>query len=209
MLETGKCHFLSGNSAGAKAAFEELQEATRSKGFDPIWGHWAQYWLIRLLERDKAYDRALTEYNRLQGVIGTEFPKLANECRMRVGNVYIQQKDIEKARQFFQSIAETEDGTDLEAAARLGLGDCAYEEKKLEEARYNFLWTVTLQNRLAEGVVDPDVAAKAMYYAGLCFEVMKDNEKNGARARELYKRVVDDFATTEWAMRAKERLGLR
>lgn len=207
MLETGKCHFLSGNMAAAKEAFEGVQDAVKAKGFDPLWGHWAQYWLARIMERDKAFSEALTEYNRIQGLVEKDYPKLANECRMRVGNVYIQQKDIGKARQFFKDIADSEDSTGLEAAARLGLGECAYEEKKIDEARYNFLWTVTLSNRLAEGVVDPDVAAKAMYYGGLCFEVLKDNERNPARARELYKRVVEDYATSEWAVRAKERLG--
>jgi TolA-binding protein len=206
MLESGKCHFLSGNMAAAKEAFSGVQDAVKAKGFDPVWGYWAQYWLARIMESDKAYSEALTEYNRIQGLINTDYPKLANECRMRVGNVYIQQKDIAKARQFFKDIADSEDSTGLEAAARLGLGECAYEEKKLDEARYNFLWTVTLANRLSEGVVDPEVAAKAMYYGGLCFEVMKDNERNPSRARDLYRRVVDDYATTEWAPRAKERL---
>jgi TolA-binding protein len=207
MLEIGKCHLMSGNVAAAKEAFSEVQDAVRAKGFDPLWGHWAQYWLARIMERDKAFGEALTEYNRIQGLVEKDHPRLANECRMRVGNVYIQQKDIGKARQFFKDIADSEDGTGLEAGARLGLGECAYEEKKLDEARYNFLWAVTLAKRLAEGVVDPDTAAKSMYYAGLCFEVMKDNERNPLRARELYRGILDDYATTEWAPRAKERLG--
>jgi len=204
MLEIGKCHFFLGQFPPAKAAFAGLRDAASSRGFEAAWGPRARYWLARVLEREGAIDEASREYESLAE---SEDPWLAKESRARAALAGIGKGAIAKTRECLRAIADSEDGTGLEAAARLGLGECAYAEGKLEEARYHFLWTVTLVDRLAPGTVEPDVAAKATYFAGLCFESLKDEERNAARAREMFRRVVDLHPASEWAPRAKDRLG--
>jgi len=118
-----------------------------------------------------------------------------------------QEGQIDKALEDFASLieaAEVAGVRDILAGAYAGLGDCYFEKKEYEEARWNYL-KVVVQFFDAQ-----EYAAKALYRVGLCYrEIMnretdaKKRQEAGKMARYYFDKVVADYEGY-WADQARD-----
>jgi TolA-binding protein len=207
-LNIAVTQFRKGDVSGARTALRTFKEEAASKGYAEEWANWATYWEIRLLENEKNYDEALTRYGALAAKVEKDTPRLANECRLRIGGCHALKGDFTKAFDFYKAIVETkeEGNPDLLAGARLGMGLSYFNQKNYVAARWEFLRAVVLSDQNPTAV-NADTAAAALLYAGQCFELLKENEPDGpVRAQKLFRECTRTYPGTVAAVEAKKRI---
>jgi tetratricopeptide (TPR) repeat protein len=215
LLRTAEAYFQANDFDKAKSALEKLQSEARAKGFASRWANMASYWEIRLTEQSGDITQTVGEYQRLYDRTKGTDPKVANSCALRIGLAYIKQKDFAKARRFYEEIASSADDGEVQAlsGAYLGLGNCFLAESgnddkdKIREAQRNFLRVIVAyyDDPTQKAKVPPEIAAEALYQAGLCFEILRDEDYR-RRSRGLYNEVMREFDGSEWAIKARKRM---
>ena len=86
---------------------------------------------------------------------------------------------------------------DVRAAAYAGMAKQAMDAGKNREAQ------LLLSQAVATLQPSPDVAARSLFRLG---EVTEALNNDIADARTYYKRIVDAYPTTSWAVKAREKL---
>jgi outer membrane protein assembly factor BamD (BamD/ComL family) len=196
-----------GDMAKAKAAAEQILKVPGASEGDRLE---AQFLLTTVNfriaasanPRDTAgIQKALNEYKAIDQQTARNKEQATVNALSRVGqaNCLLELGQAGEAKGLFQEISDRATDKAVCAAAFNGLGECWYRENNFAEARRCFLRTVTLY---AEGTA-ADQIAKALYYAGDCFNRLQDLEdwRDGAR-RELAE-CVRRFPTSPWADKAK------
>ncbi len=126
-----------------------------------------------------------------------EFPKSPYTPRTRLvlARAHKELEHFDQATAMLAGLVESEDAT-LRAEARFEVAELSRLQNELAEAAKLYL-------RVAEDKAPRELAASALYAAGLCYE------KAGrvSPAREVYRGLIADYAgETEWTKRAQERL---
>jgi tetratricopeptide (TPR) repeat protein len=113
-------------------------------------------------------------------------------------------KRFDEAASFIETVLKSATSDELLAKAHLALGDCCFaqataeKDEKQARQRYktalkSYLWDIVVfYNQKAE-------YAKALLYAGRCWEKLGDVP----RAQELYRELQNKFGTTRWAAMVK------
>ncbi len=126
-----------------------------------------------------------------------EFPKSPYTPRTRLvlARAHKELGHFDQATAMLAGLVESEDAT-LRAEARFEVAELSRLQNDLPEAAKLYL-------RVAEDKAPPELAASALYAAGLCYE----KARRVKPAREVYHRLIADYpGETAWARRARERL---
>lgn len=213
-LRIAEAYFNANDRERARATLKNMLSEASSKGYASRFVTMAEFWQIRCREGSD-WDQTIRDFQNLHDKVRDSAPRVANMCALRIGHGLIQQRKFGDAREFFQSIADRASDDEVEAlvGAWLGLGNCysaesRNEDKKLlGDARRCYLRVVVsyYDDPATSGLVPPSMAAEALYKAGLCFEILRE-ENYRRRARGLYTEVVRDFEDSQWADQARKRL---
>ena len=202
---TGEAQLRMKKLEDARTTFTSLRRDVDSKGFEPSYRYMADLGIIGIDEAKGSWSTALASLQKLQAEVGDEYPEVANEARLRIGNVYISDGQYKQAENFFQSIIDGESPSkDVLYGAYVGLGNAYFAQSRFDEALKDcFLRVVVLNDR--EGDVPVDRLAPALYWSGRCFDQLR-NEKpeNGRFARDLYAEVVRTAPGSKWAEEARK-----
>jgi tetratricopeptide (TPR) repeat protein len=145
------------------------------------------------------------------GRAGSTFPVVRNRARVLEAETYLEgeAKDYAKARKIYEAVTKDPkaDGPTL-AGAYSGMGDCLFQEA-VEQLRSNADASATLKdavlNYLRVVIVYKDqtrYVPRACFQAGKVFEFM--GEDNRPNAITMYRKVVQEYPTSEWATKAKD-----
>jgi hypothetical protein len=150
-------------------------------------------------------------YVEIGGRAGSTFPVVRNRARVLEAETYLEgeTKDYAKARKIYEAVTKDPkaDAPTL-AGAYSGMGDCLFQEA-VEKLRSNGDASGTLKdavlNYLRVVIVYKDqtrYVPRACYQAGKVFEFM--GEDNRPNAMTMYRKVVQEYPGSEWAIKAKE-----
>lgn len=150
-------------------------------------------------------------YIEVGGRAGSTFPVVRNRARVLEAETYLEgeTKDYAKARKIYEAVTKDPkaDAPTL-AGAYSGMGDCLFQEA-VEKLRSNGDASGTLKdavlNYLRVVIVYKDqtrYVPRACYQAGKVFEFM--GEDNRPNAMTMYRKVVQEYPGSEWAIKAKE-----
>jgi TolA-binding protein len=125
-----------------------------------------------------------------------EFPESGSlpEALYQVGWSRQNLDQLDEAVKAYEQVTERSSG-DTAARARFMVGEIYFLKKDHKEAIRHFF-------KVAFGYASPKWQAEAHYESGRCFEVLK----NTRQARESYKQVVENFAESDKAPLARDRL---
>ncbi len=188
-----------GNTAGAEAAFGQLQSDVKSKGLPELWNREAELGLTTLAQGGAPADKqrkleGLAEKNKEQ------YPSVANRARVEVGNAMVAAEQYADAKARFLAIVNGgQADRDTMAAAWSGLGDCAYNlglrEQDLkkagaffEDAALNYLRIAALYPEAFRFV------PRALCHAGMSMVRMQKREDALAIAGKLRR----NYPNSEW-----------
>lgn len=170
---------------------------------------------------DSLYSRALSSFKSAQSGATGKYYRLYADAVDSELRVMIAMDDTTGAQERAKSVIESfrknpePNLIPMMPAAYMALGLAHYQdaEKNIKkdrlpqaefsfsEARWNFLHVIV------EYFDDKDHVAKANYYAGRCYEALKDAEFAAlTKARRHYDAVVNDFGESAFAQLAQERL---
>jgi tol-pal system protein YbgF len=152
----------------------------------------SQYWLGDALERTNKLDEAKAAYTAFTQKFSMN--SFAPRAWLGLGRVQVAQKNVAAAKASLQKVGDKADGIVLAEMTKL-LADVAFAQKEFKDA---------LQNYLKVNIVysDSPFTAEATFQIGQCHEQLGDKDK----AKEAYQRVIDQFASSPFAAKAKERL---
>lgn len=201
------CQRTQGKNDEAKKTYELLKGQVTLKNLGARWDLLADFRLLELSEKADP-NGALTGYDELQKKAG-EYPDVANMARLRVGYVFIQKGQIDKARGYFNDIIKDRQASDVAtvAGAYNGLGTTYVAGKKepslddFNNALFPFFRTIF---NYGDALGTNDMVAEALYWGGRCLEA-RTGENNVKRARQLYDRCKKEYPTSEWAKLAAQR----
>lgn len=152
----------------------------------------SQFWLGDALERSNKLDEAKAAYTALtQKSPTTPFTARA---WLGLGRVQLAQKNFAAAKASLQKVDEKADGLTLAETTKL-LGDVAFAQKEFKEALPYYLKVSVLY-------ADSPFVAEALFQMGQCHEQMGDKDK----AKEAYQKIVNQFSSSPFAAKARERL---
>ncbi len=189
----------------AKKTYEQLKGQVTLKNLGARWELLADFRLLELLEKSDS-KAALTGYQELQGK-AAEFPDVANMARLRVGYVMIDQKQVDKAKKFFEDIIKDRQASASDiaivAGAYNGLGSTYLAKETPSKADYDaalFLFFRTIFH-YGDSLKQSELLGEALYKGGLCLGA-REGENNQKRAKILFSRCAEEFPTSEWAKKA-------
>ena len=189
----------------AKKTYEQLKGQVTLKNLGARWELLADFRLLELQEKGDPKG-ALAGYQELQ-TKAAEFPDVANMARLRVGYVMIQEKQIDKARKFFEDIIKDRQASSgdmtIVAGAYNGLGTTYLAKPTLTAADYDaalfpFFRTIF---HYGDSLKQSELLAEALYQGGICLD-SREGENNKKRAKILFSRCAEEFPTSEWAKKA-------
>jgi len=189
----------------ARTTFTSLRRDVDAKGFDPAYRYRAELGLIGIDEAKGAWSTVLSSLQKLQAEVGDEYPDVANEAKLKIGNAYISDGQYKKAEDYFQAIIDGENPSkDVLYGAYVGLGNAYFAQSRFEEALKDcFLRVVVMNDR--DGDVSIERLAPALYWSGRCFDQLRgEKPENGAFARDLYAEVVRTAPGSQWAEEARK-----
>ena len=200
-----QCYLAQRQRSKVRETYEALRNEVKTKGLSPRWDIFAEFQLVLLNEGSDA-GRAQQSYEDIQRRAAKDFPDVANMARLRIGYVYIKQGKTEDARIFFQEIIDDRQASAVTvvAGAYTGLGSTYVNQnnptaKDFETALFPFLRVIYHYDRTPS-------LPEALYWAGRCLEMRaQDREANSKRAKGLYRRLMKEYPTSEWARLATER----
>jgi tetratricopeptide (TPR) repeat protein len=145
------------------------------------------------------------------GQAGSTHPVVRNRARVLEAETYLEgeSKDYSKARKIYEAVTKDPkaDAPTL-AGAYTGMGDCLFQEA-VEKLRSNGDASAILKdavlNYLRVVIVYKDqtrYVPRACFQAGKVFEFM--GEENRPNAMTMYRKVVQEYPTSEWATKAKD-----
>jgi len=188
----GECYLRKNDKVSAKAEFDGLKEYTTSKGYDPIFEYKAELGLIKILELDNNFTAALAGLDELQARVSQTFPEIANEAKLRIGQVYIQQQDFSRAESYFKMILDDAEGSGPQVlyGAYLGLGNCYYAQNRHKDALEVCYLRIAVANDKGQNVPLP-ILAEALFKAGRCWDQLREEKPEYANyAQDLYQEVI-------------------
>lgn len=182
-----ECLFKLGNYRDALAAYQAVREPSVP-----------EFTLLALLGAGKSqaeleqWDAALTALQQAaqQAADSSHLPEIIFE-QARIKH---RQGKLEEALALYEQVT-AESGAEVAARSRFMVGEIYFEQQDHAEAIRNFF-------KVAYGYSYPVWQAQAHYEAGRCFEVLGKT----AQARESYQEVVKNFADSEQAPLAEQRL---
>lgn len=191
----------------ARSAFTKLKRDTDGKGYAPEFEYRAELGLIGLDEKTGNFSVAKSSLERLQAQVGDQYPAIAAECRLRIGNVFIREGDYRKAQDYFQAILEsgTSDKPVIYGAYN-GLGQSYFAQSKFKEAlRDCYLRVVIMDDQ--KGDVPIDVLAESLYWSGRCWDQLRNEAPEYAKyARDLYREVIRKAPGSYYASEARKQI---
>ena len=183
----GECAFRAGRFEPAAALFAEVlkdaQGDLRARAL------FRSGLALARLQRWSESEAALSELARSFA----QFPNLA-EAELWRGRALLAQKKGRAARAAFERTLALDQG-ELAAGARLGLGNLAEAEGRLDDALSEYLKVALLY-------AQEDAVAEALFSAGRVLEAQGQREQAAARYREL----VQEHRDSPFAGQARERL---
>ncbi|MEW6744049.1 MAG: tetratricopeptide repeat protein [Planctomycetota bacterium] len=176
----------------------KLKQDVEEKGLGSGLKYAAELAIVQIDPNMRAADK-LQKLIELQERTAKDFPGVANRARLAIGAVYIQQRQFDKARSFFQEIVDKRIGSPEEvvAGAYNGLGEALMSSSERADDQ-----KTALLHFLRVIYHYPNVRtehAKAMYWAGKIFKIQGEK----GRSRNLLNRCVSEFPGTRWAELAK------
>ncbi len=191
-LKIAMCKLNKNDVEGARADFGKLKRDVGNKDYDPEYEFRADLGLIEIDERAGKFSVALSELEKLQAKVGDDYPAVASATRLRIGSVYIQERQYKKAENYFKAILEADSETTDPAVvfgAYIGLGDSYFAQSKFKEALKDcYLRVVVMDDR--EGTVPQDVLAKALFWSARCWDQLRNEKPEyGKFAYDLYREV--------------------
>jgi tetratricopeptide (TPR) repeat protein len=200
--------------ADAAASFTSEEEARVGKLGVAGQGERLKLWRARALLAKGDTGKAGTEASALAGGSGT----VAADAKVLLGTIALAGNKHEEAERLFREAMAVTQTPSVRASCFAGLGEVllarALKSKKpdeFKEALLCYLRPVVQYSPDAGG--DTDAYAIALFGAGVCFqsigELEKDAEKQKvslSRARENYRKLLDNFPNSPRAAEARERL---
>lgn len=205
--ERAICYVNNKDMKKARIEFTNLKKDIPKKKISDFWKHEVEYWLI-FLNEDSDARRALDDYKKLYDDVKDSYPKVANQARLRIGRVLIQQKKYDEAKAFFTEIIDSrlDADRDVAAGAYLGRGLCILSKRNAskednKQALFDLLRVVVHYKEVGEH------QAEALYYAGKCFLQVGDKDAS-KRSKVLFQRLQSDWSASKWAQKAAKELGM-
>ncbi len=200
----------SGDSAGAKKAFEQLAADVSSKGLPARWSRESELGLM-ILDSTMNGETKQRELTKLAEKNAREYPTVAARARVEVGNAMIASKNYAAANDFFLAIVD-DGGADAgtEAAAYAGLGDCAYQRGlanedlmaanlDYQEAALHHLFVATMHKHAVR------LVPRSLYVAAAALNRMGRKKDAKTLASQLNK----TYPRSSWTTKVKKELNLR
>lgn len=206
-LQIGNVHLAMNKYADAKSAFSKLKRDAKSKGFDEAYEYKADLGLIAIDEAEGKFSVALGSLEKLQSQVGDDYPEIAAECRLRIGNVYIREGDYDKAEQYFKAILEAGSASKhVVYGAYNGLGKSYFAQNEFKKALTEcYLRVVVMDDR--SGDVPIGILAESLFWAARCWDQLRDEKPEHRKfAYDLYREVVARAPGSSFAADAKKQM---
>jgi tetratricopeptide (TPR) repeat protein len=210
-----KCTFLASGARGEKSilsAINEFEHAIKKRNLGNNYQHKIKYWKLRLLD---ARGKEISEdAKKLSIDAAQDDPATANRAKLLIGQNYLNQDNVAKAREFFQGVGQAASITeyDVKAGAYAGLGECLFksgsedDKKVFNKAREYFLRALVMSDSHPDKV-EREIAVRSLYFAGRCFAILRgESPHNGRYARDMFREILQNYAGTEWAEKANNEL---
>jgi TolA-binding protein len=186
----GQCYYQANKLPEAAAAFDEIAKSD----YGDFWKLKGKIWLGRiLLDQGKGAEAAKIFDEVQQKAPKDKMPEIYFEAQLSRAQGLILDDKFEDARKLLKSVFDEAEDDAIKAGAHNGLGDAFRAEKKIQEARLEYLRTIVLYLGAAEQ------RARALFYAADCFEQLKDAQ-NARRFRNTLKQ---EYPESVWAKRLR------
>ena len=198
-----------GSADAANKTLQDFRQIVTDRGLSARWRLECDLALI-LTDPTLKGDSRRSKLKEIETGAG-EFPGVQNRARLdRAESLVLdatssnsdRAKLLAEARGIFQELADDDYTSDeVRAGAYTGLGDCTFftpgaDKDAFKEAGMSYMRVAVLYREQSRYV------AKAMFYAGRCFDQRGDLDNKG-KARRLYRTVMVEFPSSNWAKEAK------
>lgn len=206
-----------GKSDDAQESLQAFSALIESRGLSTRWDLECRLSLV-LTDSSLRGSRRRDALDALEGEAGRNYPTVANRCRVAVGESWLegieQERDagtrasnIGNAQEVFEEILQDFKADEQTlAGAFAGMGDCLFLTAMVDQENPDAAGLQSaLHHYLRVSVLYPEeirYVPRAIYSAGLCFDMMEDY----GRAGKLWRRVMRDFPGSEYATLAEQRL---
>lgn len=213
-IQSSECYGALGDFASAQKILAELAEKIESLELGQRWKHEASLAGVRLVEmkgsKDQALmDQAIKDYLSLKDLVGPNFPLIQAKCLIGAAGCLQKRNQLDDAIKLYKEAVNKTDEDEyvLLSEAFNGLGDCYFkkkDEKSYKEALLSYLRVVVInENNLF--TVPAEEAAKALFYSGWCFDLLRGPESK-KKAMECFRKCHQLFRLTKWGKDAGERV---
>jgi tetratricopeptide (TPR) repeat protein len=199
-----------GDAAGAEETYRALASAVATKGLPERWNRESELGLV-LLDKGLRGAAKRSKLEQIEARNSREYPTVASRANVEIGNSYLDEGDLDKAKGFFEGILNGGSADDhTEAYAWFGLGEVAYQQglasddaKKSKElffqAGLDFLRVALMYPQVIELV--PDSLGKG----AVAFYRIGDTESQ-IKALRLKNRLAQRFPDSPQLKRAEEEM---
>ncbi len=199
-----------GDTAGAEAAYRDLEAAVSAKGLPERWSRESELGLV-LLDKRLSGAAKRTKLDQLVAKNGREYATVANRANVEIGMSFLEEEDLVKAEGFFQKILDEGQADNMtEAYAWFGLGQVAYKRGLSSDDRdqsreyffdggLKFLRVALMYQEVIQLVPD------SLCQGAICFHRMGDTE-NKTKALKIRNRLTKRFPGSPQAKRCEEEL---
>jgi len=185
----GQCYYEAHQLDKAKAVFEQMVKSD----YGAFWQMKGKLWLGRiLLDQGKGAEAAAVFNEVATAAKGKDdMSEIYYEAQLSRAQGLILDKKFEEARKLLTSVFDEAQEDNIKAAAHNGLGDAFRAEKRVREARLEYLRVIVLY------LNSPEERARALFFAADCFQQMKD----AGNARRFQAMLKQNYPESVWARR--------
>jgi len=188
-LGFAECSAKTGHYREADAAVQELI----AKKLGDEWTLRAEMTRAEIRAGQKKLDEAQKLLASVAQRAAKAYPDLASEANLRRTDCFVLAKRYKDAQSLLETLGREGRSDQLRATAYNKLGDCLWAQREYREALFAYLRVVVLFFKAR------DQHAKALYWAGKCFEKRGES----ARAKELYKELTSKYRESPWAAKLR------
>ncbi|KAA3606703.1 MAG: hypothetical protein DWQ01_16950 [Planctomycetota bacterium] len=213
LMAKAEAKALAGDRVGARSVYGQLSSEISAKELPERWAREAELGSL-LLDDSVKGSAKMSKLQQLVEKNRNEFPTVASRANVEIGNIMVQNKDYDRAQNFFEDIVKGGQADDMvEAAAYSGLGDVYYQRglntEDLNEAKVHFKTAALNHLRVALTYKDQiRLVPRSLFYAAESYHRV-GGEEGKFHSRRIAGRLVNAYPRSPWAPRVMEALNLR
>ncbi|MEW6359730.1 MAG: tetratricopeptide repeat protein [Planctomycetota bacterium] len=185
----GQCFYQAKQLDKAQKIFEEIAKSD----YGEFWQLKGKLWQGKVLLDQGKGKEAASAFDEIQKIAKGKMPEIYFEANLNraAGLILETPTDTSQARDLLQKVFEEAQDDEVKAAAHNGLGDAYRAEKRIKEARIEYLRVVVLYFNC------PEEHARALFNVADCFEQLKD----AATARRFRSILTQEHPDSVWRKR--------